>query len=137
MHSDQSPSSARLLLDNNLPPKLAALLNLRGHDAVHARSYDLQNAPDLVVFERAAAEGRILVSADTDFGAILAIGNRRKPSFILLREVAARRAEDYLSIILELISTLQNDVERGCVVVIRRGRVRLRYLPLFEQQPHD
>ncbi|MGH2866258.1 MAG: DUF5615 family PIN-like protein [Solirubrobacteraceae bacterium] len=49
-------------------PRVAGRLNAAGHDAVHVRQYDLQAASDETIFERAATEERIVVSADTDFG---------------------------------------------------------------------
>jgi hypothetical protein len=42
-----------------------------GHEAVHVRDYGLREAEDVVIFERAAREGRVIVSADTDFGTLL------------------------------------------------------------------
>lgn len=43
----------RLLVDNALPPEIAALLTTAGHDAVHVRALGLQDAPDTVIFQTA------------------------------------------------------------------------------------
>ena len=63
----------KFLIDNAFSPALAALLEQAGHDAVHVRSIGLQRGDDGVIFDRAAVEGRILVSADADFGTLLAV----------------------------------------------------------------
>lgn len=59
------------LVDNALWPRVAELLKAAGHDAVHVRDRAQHQAEDEVIFELAAADGRVLVSADTDFGTIL------------------------------------------------------------------
>lgn len=124
----------RFLIDNALSPEVARLLCAAGHDAVHARDYGLQAAEDAVILERARLEDRILVSADTDFAALLAVMQGAKPSFILFREPDVIRARDYAARILESLPLLESELEAGCVVVFRYGRLRLRPLPFGPSQ---
>jgi predicted nuclease of predicted toxin-antitoxin system len=93
------------------------------------RDYQLQAADDEVVFHRAAREDRILLSADTDFGAILALRQEKKPSVILLRRVS-HRPDDQVRLLLANLSRLERWLDAGCVVVFDRERIRVRELPV-------
>src|SRR5712691_9177027 len=81
----------RFLVDNALSPILATLLKQADHNALHVRDIDLHRSDDLVIFDRAAAEDRIVVSADTDFGTPLATRTAQKPSVIQFRGRGSRR----------------------------------------------
>jgi len=73
----------KFLIDNALPPGLANLLSVEGYDAVHIRHYGMHTAEDRDILARALKEYRIIVSANTDFGALLAAQEAARPSFIL------------------------------------------------------
>jgi len=124
----------RFLIDNALSPEVARLLKEAGHDAVHVGDYGLHAAEDPVILERAGIEGRVLVSADSDFAMLLAVSRRNKPSFILFREAEIIRAEHYAGRILESLPGLESELSAGCVVTFRRGRIRVRNLPLAGPQ---
>ncbi|MGH7741600.1 MAG: DUF5615 family PIN-like protein [Candidatus Eiseniibacteriota bacterium] len=120
----------RVLLDNALSPMIVSALREHGHDVVHVRDLGLQAAPDEVVLARALTESRILVSADTDFGTILALRSEAKPSFVLLRGAGSRRPDAQARAVQLALSLAALDLEKGAVVVVEADRIRVRPLPI-------
>ena len=118
----------KFLVDNALSPQVAELLQAAGHDAVHVRAKGLHHAPDSIVFEAALTDGRVLISADTDFGALLTLGQLNRPSVILLRHGSPRRPDEQASLLLANLAALAEDLERGAIVVLRQNRIRIRRL---------
>ncbi|HEY3088426.1 MAG TPA: DUF5615 family PIN-like protein [Jatrophihabitantaceae bacterium] len=120
----------RFLLDNNLSPKLAEFLRAAGHDVVHVRDIGLGSATDIVVIDEARAQGRVLISADTDFGTLLARTHAITPSFLLVRRASGRRASEQAAIILSNLDTVRADLDAGAIVVLGEATLRIRRLPI-------
>ncbi|HEX3944189.1 MAG TPA: DUF5615 family PIN-like protein [Rhizomicrobium sp.] len=119
----------KFLIDNALSPILAAELRDAGHDAIHVRDVSLTATDDLTIFERAAAEGCIVVSADTDFGTLLALRRASKPSVILFRLENLRMPHHQSELLKANLESLSDSLEHGCVAVVEDGRIRVRRLP--------
>jgi predicted nuclease of predicted toxin-antitoxin system len=124
----------RFLVDNALSPLFAELLRVEGHDAAHVRDYDLQTADDTVILDRAARENRVLVSADTDFGTLLAARRAERPSVILFRGRVPRRPRSLSHLLLQNLPALEDSLAKGAVAVIEPSRIRLRELPIARSE---
>ena len=120
----------KFLIDNALSPTLAILLQQAVHDAIHVRSIGLQHAEDDVIFDRAALEQRIVVSADADFGTLLALRSSRQPSVIQFRGEGSRRPDALARTLLANLPQLVDSLEDGCIVTLEPARVRVRLLPI-------
>jgi predicted nuclease of predicted toxin-antitoxin system len=120
----------KFLIDNALSYTVAQGLREANFDAVHVREIDLETASDILIFKRAIKDNRIIVSADTDFGTLLAQWQGSKPSVILFRGGYEHLPKKQVALLLANLPNVQQSLEDGSIVVIGRNRVRIRTLPI-------
>jgi predicted nuclease of predicted toxin-antitoxin system len=120
----------RLLLDQGLPRSAAGILRQIGIDAIHVGEIGYSTAQDAQILQRGQAEGRVVVTLDADFHALLAQSGDSSPSVIRIR-IEGLKAQA-LALLLEAVLTqCHDDLEVGCVVTVQTGRMRIRRLPLL------
>lgn len=120
----------KLLLDANLSPRVAAGLRDAGLDAVHVEDLGLLWAPDEEIFDRAAAEGLVVVTADTDFGTLLARRRAKSPSVVQLRHVAELLPEVHLALLIANLPAIEKDLDHGAIASLSPTRLAVRDLPM-------
>jgi predicted nuclease of predicted toxin-antitoxin system len=83
----------KLLLDQGLPRTAGKALRDVGIDAVHVGEIGYSTADDAAILQRGRDEGRIVVTLDADFHALLALSGATSPSVIRIR-IEGLRGED-------------------------------------------
>jgi predicted nuclease of predicted toxin-antitoxin system len=120
----------RFLLDMNLPPAMAEWMRSDGHDAVHVRDLGQAQYPDYEIFAHAAADRRIVVTFDLDFGEIAAFARGAGIGVILLLLLLRLARQSYLrdrlrAALVEAAEALQ----AGAIVLVEDARIRIRRPP--------
>jgi predicted nuclease of predicted toxin-antitoxin system len=119
----------RFLIDECLRQQLAAALTDLGHDTIHVADAGLAGRPDNEIMDLARRDGRVVVSADTDFGELLATTHATTPSVVLFRG-QPHDVDNLVQLIVGLLPEIEADLHAGAVVVIGRDRARVRRLPI-------
>jgi predicted nuclease of predicted toxin-antitoxin system len=120
----------KFLVDNALSPQVSTQRKAHGYDSVHVRDLGLQSADDHVILARAAEENRTVLSADTDFAALLALSQSKKPSIIPFRRETGRTPGKQLELLLANLAAIGPATEEGSIVVFDETRIRIRALPI-------
>jgi predicted nuclease of predicted toxin-antitoxin system len=122
----------KFLIDNALSPIFSKQMQFNGFDSIHVRDLNMQQCPDEEIFDYAQEEERIIVSADTDFGTILALRNERFPSVIIFRRTRNLRPIELVEILFINLKQIEDSLKKGSIVIIEDGRIRIRYLPIMQ-----
>ena len=83
----------------------------------------------------ALTQDRVLITLDTDFGALIALSGARLPSVVLLRGEVTRRPDRQVALLLANLDQIEYDLGVGSVVVIGDDRLRIRRLPIGSAEP--
>ena len=115
----------RFKLDENLPVELAEILVEAGHDAVTVLEERMGGAEDPSIAAICLAEGRILITLDTDFADIRTYPPRRYAGIVVLR--LHRQSRDYLLQIGNgLLTEFASASPQGQLWIVEDSRVRIR-----------
>jgi predicted nuclease of predicted toxin-antitoxin system len=119
----------KVLVDMNLSPRWVGYLAGAGFQSVHWNSVGSPDATDGELMSWAAQHAYVVLTADLDFGAILAATQNSQPSVVQIRSdlltpdaiggsvvAALRQASEELSV--------------GALVSVDAARARMRIIPL-------
>ena len=109
----------KFLVDHCAGRRLAEWLRAKGHDVFDAG--EESDPGDRTLLERAAAEGRILVTLDRDFGRLVYVGGAVHAGLVRLPDVPVRR----LALMAEVLQEHGEALDRQALVTVRGGRIRV------------
>ena len=118
----------KFLVDMNLSPGWIDLLVNSGFQAVHWSTIGRGSESDAELMRWAAEHAHVVLTADLDFGAILAATQRRQPSVIQIRTDVPTPAVAGEAV-LSAIQQARDELESGAILSFDIGRARLRVLP--------
>ena len=119
----------RVLLDQGLAPRTAALLRSEGWEALHVSEAGLDRADDPEILGFARQRGMTCVTLDHDFHAHLALCLSGSPSVVFVR-IEGLSAERQAELIKAVWEACGDAIAEGAAVSTDGVTVRLHRLPL-------
>ena len=119
----------RFLLDMGISSRIAPWLKNQGHEAIHLNDENLFQLPDKAILEKAVREDRIILTADMDFGQLLALNKSQQASVIQFR--VSDFTPDNIESKLELLfKKFADELDGNFLITIEDYRIRYRRLPI-------
>ncbi len=119
----------KFLVDMPLSPKTVKFLKNMGHEAVRVNELGMAKSKDREIFDHAEKNDMIILSADLDFGTILANTHSRKPSVIIFR-LRDPSPEHVNSLLSSNLPGIEEELIKGAIVIIEDAEIRIRELPI-------
>ncbi|MBM4348964.1 MAG: hypothetical protein FJ106_03650 [Deltaproteobacteria bacterium] len=117
------------LANMNISPLTVEALKNHGWDIIRVSEVMDQKSKDIDVLLFAQQQNRVVITQDLDFSQILALRGYPKPSLISLRFENAR--PDFLTArIIDVVSSMEKELEEGVVVTVDEISARYRNLPI-------
>ncbi|AYY13056.1 hypothetical protein EF847_10450 [Actinobacteria bacterium YIM 96077] len=123
----------RLLIDQNLPSRLASLFAAQGYDAAHTDNVGLATSADPQILAWCCTQDRVLVTADKKLTKFLASSSANCPSVLITREMRMTPAEQVAAILVANLPQIEQIIiEHGNAVfsLAPDKPIRAELLPL-------
>jgi len=104
---------------------LQTMLDNEGHDVVSVLELNPRESDDALL-QIAYQEARILITEDKDSGEWVFVHRLPHPTIIRFVEM---RVSEQVEAMRELLQDYTNELEEGALIVVTRGRIRVRQPP--------
>jgi len=119
----------KLLIDMNLSPQLAEMLQQKGYLCIHWSQVGDPKAHDTTIMNWAKEQSYVVVTHDLDFGAILAATGFNSPSVLQIRRQDIL-PETLFPVLVAALEKYEHELKNGALVVVDENQYRVRMLPL-------
>ncbi len=126
----------KFLMDMALSPKSVEFLKNNGYDVVRVNEVieKIKGKPieDIEIYEFAIKNNYTIITADLDFGEILAYSKSSSPSTIVLRieDFQVKNVNEKLKLALPKI---KDELDEGSIIIIEKHRIRIKKLPISKE----
>ncbi|MEM3563231.1 MAG: DUF5615 family PIN-like protein [Candidatus Jordarchaeaceae archaeon] len=120
----------KFLVDMSISPKTVELLKRKGYEAVRVSNLGMAKSRDEEILGYAIEKDMVLLTADLDFGNILAYTKSKRPSTIIFR-LKNPSPEFVNQMLLLTLPKIEEQLKKGVIVVVEDTRIRIRELPLI------
>lgn len=124
----------KIKADENISRSGVDLLRQAGHDVATVREQALGGAADDVVFRACAAEGRVLVTLDHDFGHVLRFPPHRSAGIVIVELGGPARRDTLRERLRGFLALAAIRPVAGELWIVEPGRVRVH---LREDDPGE
>jgi len=123
----------KILADMHISPHTVTFLQALGHDTIRISDILPSNSSDRMIVETARKEQRVVLTQDLDFSEIISLSGESTPSLISLR-LSTSRIEFVNSRLEKVLPQVSGHVAKGSIIVVEDGRIRVRNLPVQNNQ---
>ncbi len=113
----------------NISPVTVSRLRQSGWNIVRVSNVLDARSKDSVILRFARKQNRILITQDTDFSMLLALGGYSRPSVMTIR-LRNPRPESVTKRILQIVREMEENLREGIVVSVDEVSARYRRLPI-------
>ena len=112
-------------LDENIGRRGLELLKASGHDVTTVWDQGLRGVADEELFQICAAEGRVLVTLDRDFGQITRFPPEKSAGIVVLDLGQRATLQGIIGRLRDFLSVLESHAVTGALWIVEPGRVRI------------
>ncbi|MCL7411108.1 MAG: DUF5615 family PIN-like protein [Methanosarcinaceae archaeon] len=120
----------KFLLDMPLSPKTTIFFKDLRYEAIRVNELGMAKSKDKELFDYASERDMVILSADLDFGNILAYTQSNKPSVVIFR-LQDPSPEHVNSLLSSNLPRINEDLMIGSIVIIEDFEIRVRKLPII------